>query len=209
MGFSLTQAGPPVEPVGVVEAKVHLEYGTDDKDYWVGSGITAARELAEAYTGRAFVGRSCVATWDTFPPYAEDAWQGCQSVRRTAIRLPLWPVTAVASVKYYDAAGTQQTLVADTDYLTHLSYMPALIYPAPGLSWPVVQSGRLGAVEVTFTAGENVIPPQAKQAILLTLDYWFKNRGGDEDPTAGVPDGLGLPPGAIRLLNSLGRSRVG
>ncbi len=119
---------------------------------------------------------------------------------RSAIRLNL-PASEVTAVKYFDATGTEQTLVADTNYLTALSRVPSLVYPAPGKVWPAaVQFGRLLGVTVEYTAAVDAKLSLAKAAMLLILGYWWANRG-DDDKTVSEPTQLGLPAGAWRIMN--------
>jgi hypothetical protein len=131
---------------------------------------------------------------------------GCEYTDgKAAIRIPLWPVESVEEVGYIDAAGDAQ-VVDDADYLTFLSRMPALIYPAPGTVWPSIQTGRLGAVTVEFTAAaDSEHLEMSKAAMLLLIEYWYVNRGSGQDGTGSSPETMGYPQGAIRIMNSLMR----
>jgi uncharacterized phiE125 gp8 family phage protein len=115
------------------------------------------------------------------------------------VRLPIGPVQSVSSVKYYDAGGVQQTLVANADYQAWVGYRPPTIFPAPQKFWPVIQFGRVPAVTVDFVAGYgdtgSAVPAAAQQAILMTIGYWASNRGDEE-----APGKFGLSEGAVRLI---------
>lgn len=125
---------------------------------------TAAQALENA-SGRALLSTVYRLTLDAWPD--DDL-----------IRLPRAPVTAVASVKYIDSTGTQQTLVAGTDYKTDLTDDETRIAPGPGKSWPTPR-GDLSGIEVVFTAGfasAAAIPAAlASAAIVLAVD-WYDNR---------------------------------
>ena len=145
----------------------------------------AARDLAERHTGRRLVRRSATLTLDAFP--------GGDGV----VRLPVEPVRAVTAVRYRDSAGALTTL-AESAYQTALGFSPPLLAPAAGTCWPATQCGRLGAVEIDLTVGPEVVPPAAKQAVMLAVGYWYAHRGDGGDPEKD-----GLPPAAVRLLNLL------
>lgn len=217
MGFAIVQSEPAIEPVSLSLAKSHLRIDTTEEDAWLPVMITAAREMCEEFCQRAFVSRTVVATFDRFPPWDTTGWDfwllpGYPSPDSVypnpltrAIRLPIWPVISVETVKYYDSAGVQQTLVAGTDYLTHLTRMPALVYPTPGKFWKVTQFGRVGSVEVSFTAGLATVPKRLTAAMLLTLGYWWGHRGDGDDPTGSDATMRGLPAGAQRILAQMAR----
>lgn len=205
-------AAPATEPVTVASAKLHCRVDWADEDTLFDVWVPAARKLAEDYGRRRFVTQTLRLTqggWYTGPAEWPD---GIAGVARTgilaadlsrAIRLPVEPVQSVSAVQYYATDGTLTTVDA-ADYQTWLAHSPPLVLPAPGESWPDMESGRVGAVRVTFVAGYGVaaaVPADAKAAILLTVGYWYRNRGDGKDP--GSVMALGLPPGAERLLRHL------
>jgi uncharacterized phiE125 gp8 family phage protein len=89
------------------------------------------------------------------------------------IVLPVSPVTAVTTVKYYDSAGVLQTVSA-SDYYYSLYEEPTVIRfkDTP----PTVNDYKVEAVEVAFTAGyanANAVPKKIRQAILVKMgDYY-------------------------------------
>jgi len=135
---------------------------TDENDLLDGL-ITAARRHCEIYTGRSFIDTVWKLTTDSFPDMYE---------------LPRSPVSAVASIKYYDVDDAQQTLAAayyDTDFQNE----PARIVQDPDYTWPDTY-GKINAVEVNFTAGYGVlasdVPEQIKLAIKMLAAHWYENR---------------------------------
>lgn len=210
MGYALdTVTAPAEEPLAPKEAKVHLRVDHADEDGLITRMIAAARRQTEAATGRRWVTQTLKLGIPRFPLVVRDAcaWAvrdlpplgACGAI--LAVGLPVEPVASVSSVTYYDTDGVQRTLTEGTDFLTWLGHSPPLIYPAPGRTWPATQAGRLGAVEVQFVAGygdATAVPDDATAAMLITLDYWFQNRGGSDDPAE-----LGLPPAALRTLRLL------
>lgn len=135
----------------------------------------AATRLVETETARSFRDAEWTLTLDAFPP---------------VIELRVCPVRSVESVRYFDAAGEQQTLDPEA-YIVDTASEPGRITRAPGTSWPQTQR-RVNAVEVTFVAGygrpteddeegeddcpPHDIPAAATQAILLLVGHWFANR---------------------------------
>lgn len=185
MHYSLTTTSPPTsEPVSLALAKTHLRIDHDEEDELVKVWISAARRLAEEYTGK----RWATQTLRMYLPGFPDG----------AIELPVEPVSSVTSVTYKDTAGDSQTLVSGTDYQTWLDHSPPLILPEPDADWPDTEFDRAQAVTVTFVAGGGEVPDMVKSAILLTLGYWDGNRGDGENAAE-----MGLPAGAKRLLDLL------
>lgn len=188
-------AAPAEEPVDLPRAKLHLRVDHDADDDLIAGWVTAARQLTEAHARRRWVEQGLRLTLAGWP---------CDGV----IRLPADPVSSVEKVEYYAADGTL-TELADDDWQTWLDHSPPLVAPAPLTLWPVLEVGRLGAVRVEFTAGYGAVsdvPEGAKAAVLLCLGHWYENRGDGVDPTAmsGLPQTLGVPPAAKRLLDLLG-----
>lgn len=206
MGYGLvTTVAPAAEPVTLAEAKSHLNVGHDDDDALITRFVGAAREQTETETGRRWMPQTLTLSIERFPSRCgvglwTDPFDGWPN-NRPVLLIPFEPVQAVGAVRYYDAAGVQQTLAAGTDYLTWLAHSPPVIYYAPGKLWPETQLGRHGAVEIEIVAGyasADVVPSAAKVAMLLAVGLWYENRGDSEDPTE-----LGLPQAAVRLLRSL------
>lgn len=164
---------PTEEPVRVDEAKKQLEIAAaiTAHDQHLTRLITAARQLCEARINRAF----CTQTWDLY----QDAFpRGIDASAPLPIKLPKAPLVSVSYVKYYDTAGTLQTLTPTTDYVVLSGREPAEIRPAWGRYWPISRY-QAEAVNVRFVAGyggESAVPENAKLAILMLVSHWFNNR---------------------------------
>ena len=216
--YGLSLITPPAEePVSLARAKLHLRVDHDAEDELIGGWIAAARTLTEKHANRRWVEQQLRLTMTDWPDGGGGSWVESYIARTTglsaagicgAIPLPVEPVTSVDAVKHYDLGGTLRTLTADTQYQTWLDHSPPLVAPAPLTVWPTVQTGRLQAVLIEFTTGYGAagdVPEQAKAAILLCLGYWYENRGDGMDLTMmnGLPQALGMPPGAKRLLDMM------
>jgi len=159
---------PIIEPVTLEEARVHCKVTSTAEDFLLELAIRAAREHAEAYTGRRFVTQ----TWDYF--------LDCLPIGE--IELPYGPLVSVTSVKYFDEAGVEQTL-ATSEYQVDASSDPGRIAPAYGKSWPSARA-QLNAVTVRFVCGYGglaSVPFSIKAAILLIVGHLFEHREENQD----------------------------
>ncbi len=184
-----TTTGPAEEPIELALAKKHLRIDHDDEDTLVDAWIKAARELTEAHCSKRWVTQSVRATFDSWPGDG-------------IIRLPIEPVTAIASVKYLDRDGTLTT-ISGSNYQSRLDGSPPIIAGVANYYWPAVQYGALSPVRVEFTAGygaASAVPATVKAAMLLCLGYWDENRGNE--PLLSHLS-RGIPPGALALLASV------
>ena len=168
--------GPATLPVSVDEAKAHLAVDHSDHDAMIEGLTRAALAHAEQWCGRAFEPQTWELTLDEFPA--------------SEIELPLGPLQSVASVRYIDADGVEQT-IDPAEYEVDLSSSDGWVV-AVG-SWPVVM-GIINAVRVRFVAGDET-PEDVRHAILLLIGHWYANReagGASEAIPFGVDALLGL-----------------
>lgn len=159
---------PDSEPITLEDAKLHLRVTGDDEDSIIRIYLTSARRWVEEYVHRALMDQ----TWETklndFPLRAP-----------FEIRLPMGRVSAINTIKYFDAAGTEQTLrgptsgsPVGTDYQEDLSHdSGAVIQPVPAGSWPQAESRRLAAVTVNFTAGYGLKPADVPASLITGILY--------------------------------------
>ncbi len=160
---------------------VHNGGAEDDKIFAL---ITGVRQLCEQWQNRSYITQTWTQTFDGFTWVIEPARPN---------------LITVTTLKYVDTAGTQQTLVENTDYTVDIQSTPGRIYPVFSGVWPTARVVR-NAIEVVFTAGygatRSSTPDTVKQAILLLLAHYFENR--EEVCLTGNP--LVLPQGAQALL---------
>ena len=159
--------GPVVEPVSLGNMKEHLrivDFIIDD-DY-ISLLIKAARESAETFQSRSFITQ----TWDLFLDEFPE--------RDPIIRVPKPPLQSVTTVKYTDALGVVQELVAVTDYQVDTKSEPGRISPAFGMVWPVTRA-VLNAVEIRFLSGGIAaadVLEKIKMAIKQIVAHWYEHR---------------------------------
>lgn len=148
------------EPVSLAEARLQCKVDSDDAshDAVLTSLITAAREYAEHFTGRALAPVTLEAALDAFPWCSE------------GFDLPCPPVTEITSIKYTDPAGVEQTL-APAAYSLSTYGDSRTVTPAAGTFWPAT-FGVPDAVRVRFTAGYagDTLPQALKAAMLLHIE---------------------------------------
>lgn len=198
-GLTLTSA-PASEPLSVSELKGWLRQDGEDDDALITSLGSAARDMAEKLTGRAFVTQSWLLSMDGFP--WPGGWQYLQNPivwpDPHTIRMPKAPLVSVSGVQYYDLGNVLRTLDPAT-YDVDAATDPGRISLSMNMTWPVTRL-RPGAVRIAFTAGygdASAVPDIAKQAIRFAVSFWYENRGDD----AGVM--ADLPPASKALLAAL------
>ena len=127
---------PVVEPISLVEAKLHLRVDHSNDDVLIGSIITAAREWAEHYEGRCYVLQTITAKLDKFAD---------------KIKLPYPPLISVSSIQYVDVEGVTQT-VDSSVYDVDVTSVPGVVSLAYGELWPTARAQH-HAVTITYLAG--------------------------------------------------------
>jgi uncharacterized phiE125 gp8 family phage protein len=156
--------------VSLDEAKKEVEVATaiTYHDEHLARLIKAATQQATVRSGRQLLTAAYRLTIDTFP---------CAG----RIALPLPPLQSVQAIRYFDAAGEQQTL-ATTVYRVLAEREPAEICLRSGQAWPTVYD-EPDAVEIDYTAGvaDNAgdLPEEHewfRQAILMLVKaYWMRD----------------------------------
>jgi uncharacterized phiE125 gp8 family phage protein len=158
-----TTTAATTNAVTAAEAKSQCRVDHSNDDTYIGVLITAAQNLVEAYTNRRLIQGTFVLLLEEFP--------------KEGIYLPYSPVTSVDSIKYYDAANTQQTW-SSSEYYYNIYEEPCLIRYVDG-DYPDVYDYRSHPIEVTFKTGyttPDVVPPALKQAILILVADMYENR---------------------------------
>ena len=157
---------PTAYPVTLVEAKAHLRVDISDDDTLITSMISAATDYVEAFLGRSLVPRTYRADLRGF-------YFG---------NLPMRPIIAISSIKYYDTGSPETLTTWDASNYTLLHDQ---LWWTSGATYPDYAS-RPDAFQVTYTAGyaptsspevaaENV-PDAIKAAILMLVGDQYEFR---------------------------------
>jgi uncharacterized phiE125 gp8 family phage protein len=195
--FGLTLVTAPTRLLLTLEeAKSQLSIleGCDCDEADLERRIREATDDAQRECGRQFLSATYKLLLDDFPRCGHNGYRG-------SINIPLGKVSAVGAVRYYDTAGTLQTL-SSSNYFTALAGEPARIVAKPSSPWPTVQLGRPEAVEIEFTAGwssPDQVPADILGAVKLILADRYFNRGDDAKVNA---QARSIPAGAMRVLTN-------
>ena len=157
-------AAPTETPISVAEVRANSIVEDPAQEAFLTALIAAATGHLDGWTG--ILGR-CLCT---------QTWRQDYTCFMRNMRLPLVPVASVTSVKYYDAAGDEQTYAASTSVLledelgAYVRFKDEAVFPAVRSLEP--------AVNITYVAGTAAaaVPASIKQAMLLLVGHWNENR---------------------------------
>lgn len=171
---------PELTPVSLIEAKAHLRVDFDDDDALIAALVDAATAHLDGHTG--ILGRALVdQTWrqDFYD------WPGDR-----VLRLPLAPVSSVASVKYFNASNVETTVTASGNYALFEDASGPYIKFTSDFAAPDLYDERDDRIRVTFVAGYGdpaEVPAAIRAALLLIVGDLYKNRdAGAVAPNATV-----------------------
>ncbi|KRE17786.1 hypothetical protein ASE63_00855 [Bosea sp. Root381] len=181
---------PAEEPVSLAEARGFLRLDQTAEDELLGTLITAARLMIEAFSGRLLVDQAWRIVIDRWPDGGE-------------IRLPLSPVSAITAARVYDLLGEAQPVAAGALQLDPVADPPVL-----RVVGEVPEIGRSrGAIEIDLVAGYGAtaaaVPALLRQAVLRLAARWFERRGD----VVGQ-DAQALPPEILTLIAPFRRVRL-
>ena len=159
-----------VHPVSADVFFDHIVYTTSDQsDIDLATRLIAsATAFAESYTGRFFIIRNVIHSYNSFPAMSMTNKQPLTLLGGTA--------NSIASISYYDSAFTSQSVATyrqiDKNGKSH-------IYPAMGSQWPTdVATGEPDVVSVTYETGSLPadVPAPVRSAILLIAASLWEHR---------------------------------
>lgn len=158
---------PPLRIVSLAAAKAHLRVDDDAEDTLIAAFSDAAQahiDGPDGWLGRSLGKQTLELRRCGFPTYVE---------------LPFGPVLSVASVKYVDQDGVEQTLDPSA-YAVHGN----IVARAHGALWPRVRT-ELESVRVRYDAGypdtegaepKSTVPAPIVSAVKLMIGDLFENR---------------------------------
>lgn len=175
-------------------AKRHLRAADfDDDNSYIGALVETARSWIDAPDG--WLGRALI------KQTLELRLDGFGGVRSSAeIDIPFPPLISVASVKYDDTDGTEQTL--DPSLYRIIGGATARLVPAFRTFWPATRNQE-ESVRIRFDAGygpaEADVPAAIRHAVLLLIGHFYENR---EAEIVGLrAAAIELPTGVDALLS--------
>ncbi len=162
---TITTVRPAGHPVSVADAKrqLRIEDADTDQDESLAALCAAAHRSIENQLGYPILRQTRQTHLFGFP--CGVIWLGAGDA------------LGVASVKYYDSDGGEQTLAA-TVYIVDAVSRPATLHLAPAKSWPATQE-RPGSVVIEWTAGwalASDVPEDLIHAMKLLIGHWDQNR---------------------------------
>lgn len=163
------------------EMKAHLRVDFSDDDELIDACVAAATGFIDGpdgWLGRAIGSQTLEWRDDAFPT--------------STIVLPYPPVVSVASVKYLDQAGAEQTYLAANYVLAGVR-----IVLKSGSAWPSISTDP-EAVRVRYIAGYATVPPALIAAIKLMAADLYANR---ETAGPATVSEANILPAARRLLH--------
>lgn len=176
------------EPLSLEDARGYLRQPPDEDNPDILRLISAAREVAETYSGRQQARKQWDLALDVWPlqpglltwPHAAlyaDPLTLQFRVGPSFIEL-LDPLVTVDLVTYKKADGSVVTMAPNVDYVVDARKHPGGICPAPGKTWPTDSLWPSSAITIRFTAGPlpDYVPSSIKQGIALLVSQWFDNR---------------------------------
>lgn len=153
------------EPITLAEARAQCRVDGTEEDTLLAIYISAARASCEGLTQRPLITRTYEQTLDAFP--AEE------------IALRVASVQSIASVKYTDTAGAEQTINSTAYTLDGTNSLQPWLLPAVGSVWPDTEE-TINAVRVRFVAGFGAtaadMPADVRVWLLMTVALMFNNR---------------------------------
>ena len=199
---------PAVKPLTLDAAKAHLRVDSSDQNATIQEKIDAAIASVDGPRGIGIcmISQQWRLTLDGFRDRAffdlcDGAYGYAYRGRRGDLRnipIPLGPVISVDEVAYTALDGTDQVLVAGTDYKFSAGIDPAIIFPPFGTFWPIAIP-EPASVRIKFTAGfgpaASDVPGDLIGALELVVGHLFANRE-DVVGTAARVSPVELPKGA-------------
>lgn len=151
------------EPIPLSEIKQFCQIDADNSitDYALNIIAGGAREKLEKELNLSFATKVLMVQFNGYP-----------------IDLPYGPIQSIDSVHPHDD-DTIDTVYYESGLDFKSMYVQG--YDDCVIIYPVTYTGELQPFNVTYTAGYLTLPKALKQALLLQIDYDYKNQGMPQD----------------------------
>lgn len=163
---------PAIEPITAEDVKLFARIDGTEEDTLIESFITAARENAEAYLGRAFITQTITLKMDWWP--------------QEKLPLPRPPLIAITAVETLDEDGTATTYDS-SNYYVITEDIPGLLVLKQGVSAPYQTVRDYGGYQVRYTAGYGTLATDVPAAIREGLKLWATKMYEDRVMTTEPP----------------------
>ncbi len=171
MVFNITDQ-PSREPITAANVCEYGRIDTTAEDTLIGSMITAVRQVAEGWMGRALITQEITVNLDWWPEGG-------------VVKLPRPPLIEVVSIKTINEEGTKTTYSTDS-YYTRVDIAPGQIVIKTGSSPPINTDRAHGGYEIIYDAGYGNAVTDVPQGIRTGLIEWvlyaYENRVVDREP---------------------------
>lgn len=182
---SITVITPPADPVvTTAEAKLHLRVDGTDEDTYIGILVAAATKFVERTYGLAIMEQTIRETFD--------CWECVEGVDGVYLdRSGPNGVEAIVEIEIQtvepDLGGSPDPLaepvsLTANSFQTDLLSRPARISAPAGGTLIAPYAGVLGAIRISYTAGEpdaGDVPEEIKQGILMLVGDLYENRSNE------------------------------
>lgn len=165
--YTTIKTQPAAEPIDLTVTKTMLRVDFSADDTLIAALISAARVHAEEIckiTGITTVYQTWLSRWP----------------RDGIIELPRRPVTAVASIKYYDEDNTASTIDSGNYTVITQAARPCIIL-SDDFSWPTDLRER-DAIVIEYTAGQGAsytsVDPRYRAHLMGLVSVWYETRDG-------------------------------
>lgn len=168
--WEVTEA-PTTEPITVDEVKAWGKIDTTAEDTVIESLITAIRELAEAWLGRALIEQEITSTLDFWP--------------KEIIKLPRPKLISVSSIVTLNE-DDEETAYSSTNYFVRTDVQPGQIVIRNGCTPPINTNRYYGGYKIVHLNGYGDAAADVPQALRQGLIEWtlhaLESRITDRDP---------------------------
>ena len=183
----ISQTTPAREPLFVDDVRNYLRLDDDVEETLIISLITASRQWAENYTGRALITRTVNQFQDShyylkgYMP--EGFYTGIDvNIVDNYIDLAMTPISSFTHVKAINDAGTETTWASSNYYIDYVREVPRLVLRDGG-SFPSDLRSTNG-LKLVYDAGYGTspinIPDAIKMAMMQYCTFLYEHRGDFE-----------------------------
>lgn len=165
MSLKLVTA-PTVEPISLVEAKLHLRVDGSDEDSLISDLIIPAARLdVETLSLHKLITQ----TWDWYM----DDWP------ESVFKVPYPPLQSVTGI-YYTLDGAAEATFSAANYTVDVKSVPGWIALNSNASWPSGTLAIMNGVRIRFVCGfgaaGSAVDARLRQAMLLLIGHYYEHR---------------------------------